>query len=67
MGRTPHKLGRWASENLRLDILHELKVLAAKNQVTMAEMVNRALWLGLMAIRKGVEVAEPIDPIEEQP
>ena len=68
MGRHKHKLGRWASGNLRLDILHELKVLAARNQITMAAMVNRALWLGLAELRTVSPLGVPMpDEINETP
>jgi len=60
MGRHPQEFGRWASDTIRLDIIKELKVIAAKNGSTLAEEVNRALALGLQAIRRG-EITEEDD------
>jgi len=65
MGRHPQEFGRWASDTIRLDIIKELKVIAAKNGSTLAEEVNRALALGLQAIRHDVKIADAMGDDDE--
>jgi hypothetical protein len=63
MGRHKEIKGRWASNGIRLDIIRELRINAARQGVSLQEMVNRALWLGLQALRLGA-AGEP--PAEQQ-
>ena len=53
MGRHPQEFGRWASDTIRLDIIKQLKMIAAKEGSTLSQQVNIALALGLQAIRRG--------------